>query len=112
MQASHACRLWFFDGKNTDDKTVTNPTIGYGQHTITYAKGATKEFFQIGISPNATGISVYILGLSDKTFLLRTYGSTLGKAKVTGYCIRFKSCKDINLSVLEDAIRSGFHGID
>jgi hypothetical protein len=112
LRIAPGCRLWFSDGTDTDGKTVSNPTIGYGLQTLTYAKGATKEFFQIGISANATGISVYILGIKDKTFLARSYGGTLGKAKVTGYCIRFKACKDINLTVLEDAIRRGLHGID
>jgi hypothetical protein len=31
----------------------------------------------------------------------------LGKASVTGYCIKFKKLKDINLSELEAAIRYG-----
>ena len=70
--------------------------------------GKTREFFQIGISANTTGISVYVLGLKDKTYLAKTYGKTLGKASVTGYCIKFKTLKDINLDVLEAAIRHGF----
>ena len=31
----------------------------------------------------------------------------LGKASVTGYCIRFKALKDINIDTLEAAIRDG-----
>jgi len=100
-------QLWFFDGKNSEDKTVINPTIGYGSHLIRYANGSTKEFFVIGLSPNKTGISVYILGIKDKTYLARTYSEILGKASVTGYCIRFKTVKHINLDVLEAAIRYG-----
>ncbi len=37
-----------------------------------------------------------------------TYGKELGKASVTGYCIRFKTLKDINIDILEAAIRYGF----
>jgi hypothetical protein len=99
--------LWFDTGKNSENKTVNNPTIGYGVHTIKYADGKTKEFFQIGLSANKTGISVYILGIKDKTYLAKTYGNKLGKASVTGYCIRFKTVKDINLEILEAAIRDG-----
>ena len=40
--------------------------------------------------------------------LADTYGKELGKASVTGYCIRFKTLKDINIDVLEAAIRFGF----
>ena len=59
------------------------------------------------MSGNKTGISVYILGLKDKKHLAKTYGKKLGKASVTGYCIRFKSLRDINIDTLEAAIRYG-----
>lgn len=103
-----ACKLWFLDGKDSEGKTVSNPNIGYGLHTIKYANGKTRVFYQVGISTNKTGISVYILGIPDKTYLARTYGKKIGKANVTGYCIKFKALKDINIEVLEAAIRYGF----
>ena len=116
MQALHrvildvmpACKLWFLDGKDSDGKTVSNPNIGYGLRIIKYADGTTREFYQIGLSANKTGISVYILGIEDKKFLAETYGKDLGKASVTGYCIRFKTLKDVNIEILEAAIRYGF----
>ena len=107
VQLSPKCKLWFHDGKNSEGKTVANPTVGYGLQTIKYADGKTKEFFQIGVSPNKTGISVYILGLDDKAYLAKTYGKKLGKASVSGYCIKFKTLKEINIDVLEAAIRYG-----
>jgi Domain of unknown function (DU1801) len=108
LEVMPACRLWFLDGKNSDNETVSNPNIGYGLHTIKYADGKTREFYQIGISANKTGISVYILGLDDKTYLAKTYGKQIGKASVTGYCIKFKTLKDIDIKILEAAIRNGF----
>ncbi|MEI3790095.1 MULTISPECIES: DUF1801 domain-containing protein [unclassified Chryseobacterium] len=102
------CKLWFLDGKNDEGKTVANPNIGYGLYTIHYADGKIKEFYQIGLSANTTGISVYILSIKDKAYLAETYGKTIGKASVTGYCIKFKALKDININVLEAAIRDGF----
>ena len=102
------CKLWFLDGKNSENKTVSNPNIGYGLHTIKYADGKTKEFYQIGLSANKTGISVYILGINDKTYLSKTYGKKIGKASVTGYCIKFKTLKDINIEILKAAIQYGF----
>jgi hypothetical protein len=101
------CKLWFLDGKNSENKVVSNPNIGYGAYTIKYADGKTREFYQIGISANTTGISVYILGLTDKTYLNKTYGKKLGKASVSGYCIKFKTLKEINLDTLEDAVQYG-----
>jgi len=108
LQVQPECKLWFLDGKNSENKTVSNPNIGYGFYTIKYANGETREFYQIGLSANTTGISVYILGINDKTYLAKTYGKTLGKASVTGYCIKFKTLKDININILEEAIRFGF----
>jgi hypothetical protein len=108
LQIMPACKLWFLDGKNSENKTVSNPNIGYGSHTIKYADGKTREFYQIGISANTTGISVYILGIEDKKYLAHTYGKKIGKASVSGYCIKFKTLKDINIDVLEAAIRYGF----
>jgi len=100
-------KLWFDNGKNSENKTVANPTIGYGFQTIKYADGKTRDFFQIGISAYTTGISVYILGIKDKTYLANTYGKEIGKATVTGYCIKFKKVKDINTDILAEAIKYG-----
>jgi hypothetical protein len=100
-------RLWFSDGTNEDGKVVANPTIGYGQYTITYADGSAREFYRIGLSANTTGISVYVLGLADKTYLSRTYSDSIGKASVTGYCIKFRRLAVINADALHTAIRHG-----
>jgi hypothetical protein len=108
LRVKPKAKLWFLDGKNEAGKIVSNPNIGYGSYTITYAGGKSREFYQIGLSANTTGISVYIMGLDDKTYLAKTYGKTLGKASVTGYCIKFKSLEDINIDTLEAAIRDGF----
>ncbi len=102
-----ACKLWFLDGKDHKGKIVSNPNIGYGLQTIKYVDGKTKAFYQIGLSANTTGISVYIMGLEDKKHLPETYAKSIGKATVTGYCIKFKGLKDINLDTLDLAIRDG-----
>jgi hypothetical protein len=101
------CRLWFNDGMNAEGKVVANPSIGYGTYTITYADGSSREFYRIGLSANTAGISVYVLGLDDKTYLARTYGASIGKASVTGYCIKFRRLAVINADVLQAAIRHG-----
>jgi hypothetical protein len=106
LQVLPGSKLWFLDGKNSENKTVSNPNVGYGLQTIKYADGTTREFYQIGLSANTTGISVYILGIKDKKYLAETFGKNLGKASVSGYCIKFKTLKDINIDVLEAAIRS------
>ncbi|MCA0454159.1 MAG: DUF1801 domain-containing protein [Chloroflexi bacterium] len=107
QEAMPDCKLWFLDGKDSENKTITNPNIGYGLQTMNYADGTSRAFYQIGLSANTSGISVYIMGLKDKTYLPQTYGEKLGKASVTGYCIKFKALKNINVDVLEAAIRDG-----
>ncbi len=98
-------KLWYFDGKNEDGKQVAHPTIGYGNYTITYKDGSTKEFFRIGLLANPNGLAVHIMGMEDKKFLIDTYSKTIGKAKVGSYGIVFKSIKEINLEILTEAIR-------
>ena len=105
LQVSDGVKLWFDNGLDANNKVVNNPTIGYGSYTIKYANGKTREFFQIGLSANTTGISVYIMGLKDKNYLAQTFGKEIGNASVTGYCIKFKNLKDINVKILESAIR-------
>ena len=102
-----ACKCWFLDGRDSDGKIVSNPNIGYGEYRIQYANGTTKPFYQVGLSANTSGISVYVMGIPDKTYLVKTFGKKIGKASVTGYCIKFKKLSDINLGILEEAIRHG-----
>jgi hypothetical protein len=88
-------------------KVVSNPNIGYGEYTMKYADGGTQLFYQIGLSANTTGISIYIMGIKDKQYLAQTIGEKIGKASISGYCIKFKTIKKIDLSVLESAIKYG-----
>ena len=101
------CRLWFLDGRDERGRVVSNPNIGYGARTIRYADGSSREFYQVGLSANTTGISVYIMGIEDKRHLAETYGKRLGKASVTGYCIKFRRLGDIDVDTLVDAVRDG-----
>lgn len=102
-----ACKLWFLDGRDEKGKTVSNPNIGYGSQTIQYANGKAREFYQIGMSANTTGISIYIMGINDKKYLAKTFGQQLGNASVTGYCIKFKKLKGVEIDVLKAAIQYG-----
>jgi hypothetical protein len=110
LAISPRAKLWFMDGRNDEGKVVANPTIGYGSQTLHYADGTSKPWFKIGLSGNTTGISVYVMGLEDKKFLVKTYGSRLGKAKITGYCIKFKSIKDVDLAVLTEVVTNALLG--
>ena len=100
-------KLWFLDGKDASGKVVSNPNIGYGSQTIDYANGKSREFYKIGLSANTTGISVYVMGLKDKNLLANRFGDRIGKASVSGYCVKFRTLQDIDAEALEDVIRFG-----
>jgi hypothetical protein len=104
LAISPDARLWFLDGRNEEGKVVSNPNIGYGSETLRYADGGSRVFYKLGLSANTSGLSFYVMGLKDKSYLPAAYGSRLGKAKITGYCIRFKSLGDLDLGVLEEII--------
>jgi hypothetical protein len=104
LKLSPNCKLWFLDGRNSENKVVSNENVGYGSQTLRYANGVSREFYRIGLSANTAGISIYVMGLKDKKYLSETYGKKLGKAKITGYCVRFRHIKDVNVDVLEEMI--------
>jgi hypothetical protein len=104
LSASPNCKLWFLDGKNADGKIVSNPNIGYGSQSTKYANGEVREFYRIGVSANSTGISIYVMGLTDKRYLSETYGNRIGKAKVTGYCVKFRTLRDVDLNTIEEMV--------
>jgi len=99
--------LRFLDGRNEQGKIVSNPNIGYGTLTIDYANGTNRDFYRLGLSANTTGISLYVMGLEDKSLLRERFGERLGKASVTGYCIKFRSLRDVDQATLEEVIRFG-----
>jgi hypothetical protein len=100
MQVAPHAQLWFLDGKNEAQQTVTNPNIGYGLHTLHYANGSQKAFYKVGIAATQKGISVYVMGTPNKTYLADTYKAHMGRASFTGYCISFKQLSDIHLNTL------------
>ena len=104
-------RLWFLDGKDESGKTVSNPNIGFGALKIAYANGTSREFYRVGLSANTTGISIYLMGLANRQYLARTFGPRLGKASVTGYCVKFKSLNDLDQGALQ-RLRPGVLGVE
>ncbi|MEY5002043.1 MAG: hypothetical protein RLZZ211_2079 [Bacteroidota bacterium] len=99
----------FYDGKDKEGKVVTNPALGIGNYLHHFSDGRVEQMYRIGISPNATGFSIYVLGLKDKEILKTRFANSLGKAKVTGYCIKFKSLKDLDEKIVLDLIKFALH---
>lgn len=99
-------KLWFLDGKNEQGKVVSNPNIGYGICQL--SKGKQKEFYQVGISATSTGISVYLMGVSDKSLLKQQFGSRLPHAQMSGYCVKIKHLKEMDWLVFDELLAFGF----
>ncbi len=104
LAISPDAQLWYLEGRDATGKIVSNPNIGYGAETLSYANGDSRVFYKLGLCATKSGLSVYVMGLKDKAHLAETYGARLGKAKVTGYCISFRSVKDVDLGVLEELV--------
>ncbi|MEK0440779.1 MAG: hypothetical protein RLZZ504_1695 [Bacteroidota bacterium] len=92
--------LSFHTGYDTTGKQVSNPSIGYGNYLHTFSNGTTSSMYQIGLSVNNNGISIYLLGLSKSINIKEIFTSNIGKAQITGYCIKFKRLSEINLQIL------------
>src|ERR1700744_5547104 len=56
LRVMPGCKLWFLDGRNSDGKIVSNPSIGYGLQTVKYANGKTRGFYRIGLRATTTRV--------------------------------------------------------
>ncbi len=79
-----ACKLWFLDGKDEKEKLSPTQILDMVAKPFNTPMEKPGDFYQIGVSANTTGISVYIMGVDDKKYLAQTFGRDLGKASVTG----------------------------
>jgi hypothetical protein len=62
LQVMPACKLWFLDGKNSENKTVSNPNIGYGFQTIKYADGKTRSFIKlVSVQTQPESLSIFLV---------------------------------------------------
>lgn len=52
-EAAPDSRLWFLDGTDEQGKTVSNPSIGYGERMLRHANGDTGAFYRVGSAPTA-----------------------------------------------------------
>lgn len=102
------CKLMFIDDEKNDERPTFNYSrIGYGLHFTEYVNGKTQEYPKIEMSTSSDRITVAIMELHDKTYLMRTFGKKIGDANITGFYIRFKALKDINIDVFKEIIRYG-----
>lgn len=99
-------KLSFHNGLDNNNKVVSNPTIGYGEISISNAKGKTKDIFRIGLCATSTGFSIYFMGIRNKSILANTFNHRIGKAVITSYCVKFNSLNKIDLNALQEMVQT------
>jgi hypothetical protein len=78
--------------------------IGYGDHTYQRSDKKTVDWFIVGLAPQKNYNSIYINAADDDGYVIQQYADRLGKVKVRGAAVTFKSADDVDLGVLEEVV--------
>jgi hypothetical protein len=78
--------------------------IGYGDYTYQRSDKKTVDWFIVGLAPQKNYNSIYVNAADDDGYLIQKYADRLGKVKVRGAAITFKSSDDIDLGALEEVV--------
>ena len=89
------------------DPHIRAGMIGYGSFHYKYASGREGDWCAVALASQKNYISVYICATSDGKYVAEKYARELGKVSVGKSCIRFKSVADVNLGVMQKALRDG-----
>ena len=84
---------------------ILSGMIGYGTYRYRYASGKEGEWSLIALANQKNYISIYICSLENGKYIAEGYKDKLPKASIGKSCIRFKSLKDIDLSILTEIIK-------
>lgn len=92
-----------FERATNEPAVLWGPSIiGFGQYHYTYASGHSGTAASTGFSPRKAAISLYLF-LYDGA--LDGHLARLGKHKASKGCVYVNKLADIDLSVLEEAVR-------
>ena len=75
--------------------------VGFGDYHYKYASGRSGDWFQLGFSPRAAALTLYLIGGYPKDAASM---KKLGKAKSGGACLYIKSLDDVHLPTLRSLI--------
>jgi hypothetical protein len=80
--------------------------IGYGPFHYRYASGREGDAYRVSVASRKTGISLYVLALTDEgDYLAESRADRFPKAKVGKSCVRFKRLDDLDADELRDLLR-------
>jgi len=79
--------------------------IGYGADRYTNRSGVEVEWFLVGLARQKDHITLYVNVVDDGAYLIREYGSRLGKVKVGSAHVAFRHASAIDTDVLRELLR-------
>lgn len=81
--------------------------IGFGRYKYRYASGRSGEWFRIGFSPRAQGMSLYLMSdfAGEEDLMQR-----IGKHKMGKCCMTFKRLADLHEPTLRELIAKSARG--
>ena len=82
----------------------TDGMVGYGPFHYRYASGREGDAYRVSVASRKTGISLYVLAVSETGYVAESYAGRLPKAKVGKSCVRFKRLDDLDEAALRDLL--------
>lgn len=84
---------------------ILSGMIGYGTYRYRYASGREGDWSLIALANQKNYISLYICSIENGKYIAEEYKDKLPKASIGKSCIRFKTLKDIDLTLLTGIIK-------
>lgn len=79
--------------------------IGYGDCVYINSKKQEVKWFVVGLTYQKNYISIYVVAVEDKEYVVEKYKAELGKAKTGKSVVSFKNLEDVNVDVLMKIIK-------
>lgn len=75
--------------------------LGFGEYDYETKNGVTGSWFLIGLSRQKSYYSMYVSGVKDGDYLIKSYQDKLGKVKMGSSSISFTKIENVDLDNLE-----------
>ena len=79
--------------------------VGYGGITQARPRGASVEWFLVGIAAQKANLSIYVNAAEDGEYLVKRRAKELGRVKVGSAAITFTSLADVDVPALRALVR-------
>lgn len=79
--------------------------VGYGGITQVRPRGASVEWFLVGLAAQKANLSIYVNAAEDGEYLVKRRAKELGRVKVGSAAITFTSLADVDVPALRALVR-------